>query len=57
LDVVLYGCEIWSLKLREERGLRVFENWVLRRTFGPKRVEAPGELEAVGNSIVRGFVI
>jgi hypothetical protein len=37
LPVVLYGSEIWSLTLREERRLRVFENRVLRRVFGPKR--------------------
>ena len=37
LPVVLYGCETWSLTLREERRLRVFENRVLRRLFGPKR--------------------
>jgi len=37
--VVLYGCETWSLTLREERRLRVFEYWVLRRIFGPKRGE------------------
>jgi hypothetical protein len=37
LLVVLYGCETWSLKLREELRLRVFENRVLRRIFGPKR--------------------
>jgi len=37
LRVVLYGCETWSLTLREERRLRVFENRVLRRIFGPKR--------------------
>ena len=37
LPVVLYGCETWSLTLREERRLRVFENRVLRRIFGPKR--------------------
>jgi hypothetical protein len=37
LPVVLYGCETWSLTLREELGLRVFENRVLRRIFGPKR--------------------
>jgi hypothetical protein len=43
LPVVLYGCETWSLTLREERGLRVFENRVLRRIFGPKRDEATGE--------------
>ena len=43
LPVVLYGCEIWSLTLREERRLRVFENGVLRRIFGPKREEVTGE--------------
>jgi hypothetical protein len=37
LPVVLYGCETWSLTVREEHKLRVFENWVLRRIFGPKR--------------------
>jgi hypothetical protein len=37
LPVVLYGCEIWSLTLRGEHKLRVFENRVLRRMFGPKR--------------------
>jgi hypothetical protein len=36
LPVVLYGCETWSLTLREERRLRVFENRVLRRIFGPE---------------------
>jgi len=35
LPVVLYGCETWSLAFREERRLRVFENRVLRKTFGP----------------------
>jgi hypothetical protein len=35
--VVLYGCETWSLILREEHKLRMFENRVLRRIFGPKR--------------------
>ena len=43
LPVVLYGCETWSLILREERRLRVFENRVLRRVFGPKRDEVTGE--------------
>ena len=37
LPVVLYGCETWSLTLREEHRLRVFENRVLRRIFGSKR--------------------
>jgi len=43
LYLVLYGCETWSLKLREERRLRVFENRMLRRIFGPKRDEMTGE--------------
>jgi hypothetical protein len=43
LPVVLYGCETWSLTLREKHGLRVFENRVLRRMFGPKRDEVTGE--------------
>ena len=43
LPVVLYGCETWSLTLRDERRLRVFENSVLRRVFGPKRDEVTGE--------------
>ena len=42
LTVVLYGCETWSLTLREERRVRVFGNRVLRRIFGPKRDEARG---------------
>jgi hypothetical protein len=37
LPVVLYGCETWSLTVREEHKLRVFENRVLRRIFGPKK--------------------
>ena len=41
--MVLYGCETSSLTLREERRLRVFENRVLRKVFGPKRDEATGE--------------
>jgi hypothetical protein len=40
--VVLYGCETWSLTLREEHRLRAFENRVLRRIFGPKRDEVTG---------------
>ena len=39
LPVVLYGCDTWSLTLREERKLRVFEDMVLRRIFGPRRNE------------------
>jgi len=54
LPVVLYGCETWSLTLREERRLRVFENGVLRRVFGPKRDEVTGNGE---NYIMRNLVI
>jgi hypothetical protein len=43
VPVVLYGCEAWSLTAREERKLRVFENMVLRRIFGPKRDEVTGK--------------
>ena len=48
LPVVLYGCETWSLILREERRLRV-ENRVLRRIFGPKRDEVTGEWRKLHN--------
>ena len=41
--VVLYGCETWSLVLREECRLRVFQNRVLRRIFGPNKDEVTGE--------------
>jgi hypothetical protein len=44
LPVVLYECETWSLTLREEHRLRVFENRVLRRIFGPNRDEVTGKL-------------
>jgi len=49
LPDVLYGCETWSLTLREERKLRVFENMVLRRIFGPKRDEVTGEWRRLHN--------
>ena len=49
LPVVLYGCETWSLTLREEHRLRVFENRVLRRIFGPKRVGLTGEWRKLHN--------
>jgi len=42
LPVVLYGCETWSLTLKEERRLRVLEKRMLRRIFGPKRDEVKG---------------
>jgi hypothetical protein len=49
LPVVLYGCETWSLTLREEHGLRVFENRVLSRIFGRKRDEVTGEWRKMHN--------
>jgi hypothetical protein len=45
LPVVLYGFETWSLTLREEQRLRVFENRALRKIFGPKRDEVSGSGE------------
>ena len=47
--MVFYGCETWSLTLREERRLRVFENRVLRRVFGPKWDEVTGEWRKLHN--------
>jgi hypothetical protein len=47
--VVFYGCETWSLTLREERRLRVFENRVLRRVFRPTRAEVTGEWRKLHN--------
>jgi hypothetical protein len=49
LPVVLYGCDTWSLTLREERRLRVFENKVLGKTFWPKRDEVTGEWRGLHN--------
>ena len=49
MPVVLYGCETWSLTLREERRLRVFENRMLRGIFGPKRDEVTGEWRKLHN--------
>jgi len=49
LPVVLYGCETWSLTLREERKLRVFENMVFRRIFGPRREEMTGKWRRLHN--------
>jgi len=49
LNVVFYGCETWSLTLREELKLRVFENRVLRRIFGPKGDEVTGDWRKLHN--------
>jgi len=49
LPIVLYGCKTWSLTLRDERGLRVFQNRALRRIFGPKRGEVAREWRKLYN--------
>jgi hypothetical protein len=49
MPVVLYGCETWSLTLREEHRLRVFENRVLGRIFGPKRDNVTGDWRKLHN--------
>jgi hypothetical protein len=53
LPVVLYGCETWSLTLREEHRLRVFVNRVLKRIFGPKRDEVMGKWRKLHNKELR----
>ena len=55
LLLVLYGCETWSLILREERSLRVFENRVLRRVFGSKTDEVTGEWRKLHKEELRGL--
>jgi hypothetical protein len=55
LRVVLYGCEKWSLTLREEYRLRVFENRVLRRIFGPKIDEVTGGWRKLHNEELHNF--
>ena len=57
LPVVLYGCEAWSLTLREEKKLRVFENMVLRRIFRPMRDEVTREWRRLHNEELNGFVL
>ena len=49
LPVVLYGCETWSFSLREDMKLRVFDNMVLRRIFGPRKNEVTGEWRRLHN--------
>jgi len=55
LPVVLYGCETWSLTMREERRPRVFENRMLRRIFGPKRDGLTGEWRKLHNEELNGL--
>ena len=49
LPIVLFGCETWSLTLREERRLRIFENWLLRKMFGLKTDKGTGEWRKLHN--------
>ena len=55
MPVVLYGCETWSLTLNEERRLRVFENRVVKRIFGPKRDEVTREWRNLYNEGVNAL--
>jgi hypothetical protein len=55
LPVVLYGCETWSLTLREENRFRVFENRVRRRIFGPKKDEVMGGWRKLHNEERHGL--
>jgi hypothetical protein len=57
LPIVLDGGETWSLTLWEERRLRVFENKVLRRIFGPRRDEVTGEWRRLHNEESKSFVL
>jgi len=52
LPVVLYGFEIWSLTLGEEHRLRVFENRVLRKIFGPKKDEVTRKCRGLHNEVL-----
>jgi hypothetical protein len=56
LPVVLYGCETWSLALREEHRLGVSENRVLRRIFGPKRDDVMGGWRKLHNEELRDLI-
>jgi hypothetical protein len=55
LPGVLYGCETWSLTVREEHKLGVFENRVLRRIFGPKRDGVTGRWRKLHNEKLHNF--
>jgi hypothetical protein len=55
LPVVFCGCETWSLSLKDEYRLMVFENMVLRKTFGSKRDEVTGEWRRLHNEELRDF--
>jgi len=52
LSVVFYGCEIWSLALREKRRLRFFDNRLLRKILGPNKDKVTGEWRKVHNEVL-----
>jgi hypothetical protein len=56
LPFVVYGCETWSLSLWEEHGLRVLENEVLRKIFGPKREDVTGGWRKLRNGDLYGSI-
>jgi hypothetical protein len=56
LPVVLYGCKTWSVTLREEHRLRVFENRVLMRIFGPTRDEVTGGWRKLHNKELHNLI-
>jgi len=56
LPFVVYGCETWSLSLWDEHGLRVFENEVPRKIFGPKRKEVTGGWRKLRNGYLYGSI-
>jgi hypothetical protein len=53
--VILYGCETWSLIIKEEHRLRVFENRMLRRIFGPRRDDVTGGRRKLHNEELHGL--
>jgi hypothetical protein len=55
LPFVLYGCETWSVTLRDKHRVRVFENRVLRRIFGPKRDAVTGKCRKLHNQKLHNF--
>ena len=55
LPVILYGCESWSTTLADKHKLRVFENKVLRKIYGPKRDEMTGEWRRLHNEELHGL--
>ena len=57
MPVIVYGCESWSTTLANEHKLRVFENKVLRKIYGPKRDEITGEWRRLHNEELQGLYV